>query len=152
LGDVRAARACVARLTGREASVDEPLGLEQSDEEKFTERVLDALLATANGDFPAAISLWRALHETSPHDATITQNLAVCLIYVGRMVEAKDLFEALIDEKETPAFQPLLFNLCTVYELCTGKANEEKAKLVERVAAKEPGEEGWEKASVEFKL
>lgn len=155
LGDARAARSCVARLGGRTASmapVDEPFKVEQSGEESVTDSVLDALLSTANGDFTAATSQWQALHEAFPNDATITQNLAVCLIYIGRMAEAKEIFESLIDSKDTPAFQPLLFNLCTVYELCTGKVNEEKAKLVERVATKVPGETGWEKASIEFKL
>jgi len=143
LGDVRAARACVARLkeNGNEEGQDDS-----------QELILSALLATSMGEFDTAISQWRALHEALPQDATIQQNLAVCLIYTGHLIEAKQHLETLIDSSDTPAFQPLLFNLCTMYELCTGKANEAKLHLAERVAAKEPTESGWEKASVEFKL
>jgi len=144
LGDVRAARACVARL--------KESGNEEEGQDDSQELILSALLATSMGEFDTAISQWRALHEALPQDATIQQNLAVCLIYTGHLIEAKQHLETLIDSSDTPAFQPLLFNLCTMYELCTGKANEAKLHLAERVAAKEPTESGWEKASVEFKL
>jgi predicted Zn-dependent protease len=157
LGDLRAARRCVARLKDATAdatsSHDElATGGESGEEDDISFRTLSALLHIAAGDFPAAVSEWRALHEQFPSDATIQQNLAVCLIYTGHMSEAKELLEALVDADATPAFQALLFNLCTVYELCTGRANEAKAHLVERVAAKSPSESGWEKASIEFKL
>lgn len=156
LGDVRAARGCLARMSGRRASsmtLTEDISQEEAgNEERFTQHVLSALMATALGDFSAAQPQWRALQSAHPSDATIAQNLAVCLIYTGHMSEAKDLLESLIDSSETLAFQPLLFNLATVYELCTGKAAEAKARLVERIAAKEPVDSGWEKANVEFKL
>jgi hypothetical protein len=157
LGDLRAARRCVARLKGTTtdaaSSLDElATGGESGEEDDVSFRTLSALLHIAAGDFSAAVSEWRALHDQSPSDATIQQNLAVCLIYTGHMSEAKELLETLVDADTTPAFQALLFNLCTVYELCTGRANEAKSRLVERVAAKSPSESGWEKASTEFKL
>ena len=156
LGDLRAARRCVARLkdatTDATSSLDEFATGGESGEDDISFQTVSALLHIAAGDFHTAVSEWRSLHERFPSDATIQQNLAVCLIYTGHMSEAKELLETLVDADTTPAFQALLFNLCTVYELCTGRANEAKARLVERAAAKSPSESGWEKATTEFKL
>ena len=46
----------------------------------------------------------------------------------------------------------MLFNLATVYELCTERHRGLKMDLTERVAAMEPGEDGWEKTMADFKL
>ncbi|KAK4996490.1 hypothetical protein LTR66_003906, partial [Elasticomyces elasticus] len=60
----------------------------------------------------------------------------------------------------TPAFPALLFNLATVYELCTERARDAKVRLVERLASAPPGGGGggggagyrWEREGAEFKL
>ena len=46
----------------------------------------------------------------------------------------------------------LLFNLSTVYELCTEKHRNMKMKLAERVAGMEESQAGWEKTNADFKL
>lgn len=46
----------------------------------------------------------------------------------------------------------LLFNLSTVYELCTEKNRNLKMKLTERVAAMDESQTGWEKSNGDFKL
>ena len=46
----------------------------------------------------------------------------------------------------------LLFNLTTMYELCTERARGLKIKLSEKVAAMEPSANGWEKTNADFKL
>lgn len=46
----------------------------------------------------------------------------------------------------------LLFNLATIYELCTDKSRALKSKLAERMAEMEPTTRGWEKSNADFKL
>ncbi len=46
----------------------------------------------------------------------------------------------------------LLFNLSTMYELCTDRSRALKVQLSEKVAAMEDRAEGWEKTNADFKL
>lgn len=46
----------------------------------------------------------------------------------------------------------LLFNLTTMYELCTDRSRSLKAKLAEKVAGMEVTTKGWEKSNADFKL
>lgn len=50
------------------------------------------------------------------------------------------------------ASRTLLFNLSTMYELCTDRAKSLKTRLAERVANREPNPHGWEKTNADFKL
>jgi trafficking protein particle complex subunit 12 len=161
VGDLRAARRCIYRLRGSPSvptspSVEIPSWEHeevQEQENDFPTKVLSALLKTGEGEFDAAIDEWRALHDAVPEDDMVVQNLAVCLLYTGRLAEARDMLETLLDEDGSPgAFRSLLFNLCTVYELCTERARDLKVSLTERVAQAPPTDAGWEKATVDFKL
>lgn len=60
------------------------------------------------------------------------------------------MLEAMVDSGF--ASHTLLFNLTTMYELCTDKARPLKQRLVERVAEMEPNLNGWEKTNANFKL
>jgi len=46
----------------------------------------------------------------------------------------------------------LLFNLSTMYELCTERNRAMKVRLAERVAGLKPTPRGWEKSNADFKL
>ncbi len=46
----------------------------------------------------------------------------------------------------------LLFNLTTIYELCTDRPRTLKLELAQRVADMEPSVKGWEKTNADFKL
>ncbi len=46
----------------------------------------------------------------------------------------------------------LLFNLTTMYELCTERSRNLKFKLSETVAAMDETPSGWEKSNADFKL
>lgn len=50
------------------------------------------------------------------------------------------------------ASHTLLFNLTTMYELCTDRPRALKLRLTEQVAAIEPSARGWEKTNADFKL
>ncbi|KAI0432824.1 hypothetical protein F5Y09DRAFT_300999 [Xylaria sp. FL1042] len=139
LGDVGAARRCVAGV-GNEMS----------------ERVIDALADMADGEYGVALDKWRDLRDemgqNGVEDEMVGVNLAVCLLYTGRMPEGRDLLEELVDSGQTS--HTLLFNLTTMYELCSDRAKSLKMRLAERVATIEPGSGGggWEKTNADFKL
>jgi lipoprotein NlpI len=115
-------------------------------------RILQSLINIGDGNFSIAVTDLQKLHGEIPHDTMITHNLAVCLLYTGRMKEARDVLEAAVEETSAVPFQSLLFNLCTIYELCTERARDMKTRLVERVSSAEPTAGGWERAAAHFKL
>ncbi|KAK4495781.1 hypothetical protein PRZ48_013049 [Zasmidium cellare] len=112
----------------------------------------EALLEVADGEYSVAVESFRNLMAEYPEDEQFAQNAAVALLYTGKITSARDLLEDLASR--TPVFPTLLFNLSTVYELCSERAPERKTALTEQAAAKEPGPQsgGWERATFEFKL
>jgi len=114
--------------------------------------MLNALLKTADGNVDEATSVWKSLADAHPDDQLLAQNLAVSLLYTGRIAEARSVFESLV--RDSPAFFALLFNLSTVYELCTERALERKGGLSEHLASKTPqaASGGWERNVTDFKL
>ncbi|KAK3687448.1 hypothetical protein B0T22DRAFT_457230 [Podospora appendiculata] len=133
LGDVESARRCVrAEKAGEKA-----------------ERIVAALCDMADGEYGAALGKWRELREVSD-DEMIGVNMGVCLLYVGKMQEGRALLEGLVDAGRSS--HTLLFNLTTIYELCTERARTLKMKLSEKVASMDESPNGWEKANADFKL
>lgn len=135
VGDIASARRCLAR-----SSTSELVG-----------GTLNALIQLADSDFEAAATSFRTLHEEHPEDPMISQNLAVCLVYTGRIADAKDVLSKLVDE--SAPFHSMVFNLSTVYELCTERNRDKKLALASKLAArKDGGGVGWEMSAAEFKL
>lgn len=64
--------------------------------------------------------------------------------------QGKSVLESLVDDGCSS--HTLLFNLTTMYELCTEKAKTLKLDLARRLADAEPSTRGWEKTNVDFKL
>lgn len=137
----------VGDVSGAQASLSQ---LSESPQKE----ILSALLTTADGDFDAALTMWRDLSTRQPANELLGTNLAVCLLYTGRMTEAREILEGLA--KESGAFGTLLFNVGTVYELCTERAMERKAEMAHHFAAKTPdrviASGGWERSALDFKL
>ncbi|QDS75307.1 hypothetical protein FKW77_001411 [Venturia effusa] len=143
IGDLRAAKRCISPLT-EETGSEEPADISL--------QVFTALVEMAEGRFDTAVTAWEQLKETHPNDAMISQNLAICLLYTGRMTEGHRLLEAAISQSGSVPSQSLLFNLCTIYELCSDRARDMKARLTQRVAAGKPSSLGWERSTADFKL
>ena len=115
---------------------------------------LRPLLSAAEGNYNSAAAQLRAARagrdDDDAEDGLATQYLAVCALYAGRLGEARALLEGLVERGVgAPA---LLFNLATVYELCTDKSRALKMELAERVAGAEGSALGWERSSADFKL
>ncbi|KAK1771449.1 trafficking protein particle complex subunit 12 [Phialemonium atrogriseum] len=131
VGDVEAARACVGPG-------------------EVGEKIVAALCAMADGEYGEALAAWRELRAERPEDEMIGVNMAVCLLYVGEIQEGKSLLEGMVDAGYSS--HTLLFNLATMYELCTERSRTLKAQLAERVAGMEESPMGWEKGNADFKL
>lgn len=65
-------------------------------------------------------------------------------------VQGRDILEGLVQSGFSS--HTLLFNLSTMYELCTERHRQLKMKLAERVADMDESPTGWEKTSADFKL
>jgi tetratricopeptide (TPR) repeat protein len=135
VGDIASARRCLARASTSE----------------LVDGTLNALVQLADSDFEAAATSLRTLHDEFPADAMVAQNLAVCLVYTGKIADAKQILGELVDE--SPPFHSMVFNLSTVYELCTERNRDKKVALALKLAAKRGGDGvGWELSAADFKL
>ncbi|KAI1331434.1 hypothetical protein F5Y16DRAFT_268149 [Xylariaceae sp. FL0255] len=154
LGDVDSAKRCVD-------------GLKNAGDGGRTDtaaRVVDALIDMADAEYAAALEKWKILWDemksgdgdaeadTGTRDEMVGVNLAVCLLYTGRMSEGREILEDLVDHGL--ASHTLLFNLTTMYELCTDRAKNLKTRLAERVADMHISSNGsvCEKTNADFKL
>lgn len=138
VGDLVSARRCLSQAS-------------QARSDALLDGSLTALVQLADSDYEAAASSFRALHEQFPEDAMVAQNLAVCLLYTGHIPDAKELLSKLVDE--SPPFHSIVFNLSTVFELCTERNRDKKAEMAEKLASRKDGRGvGWERSTLEFKL
>jgi trafficking protein particle complex subunit 12 len=152
IGDIARAKGVLQKRFGATQATD-TVGEDETNDTYFAERVLRALITTCEGDMDAATQEWEQLSEDYPDDGMVGQNLAVCLLYTGRLAKSKASFERLVGNlKDAPAFQPLLFNLATIYELSTDKAQSFKMKLADRVAAQPQKGLLQERSSADYKL
>ncbi|KAK3077433.1 hypothetical protein LTS18_010273 [Coniosporium uncinatum] len=141
VGDIASAQHCLDSAT---SSTD------ANDQEG---KLLEGLIAIANGEYQDAVAKMQALHEQHPDDALVTQNLAVCLVYTGQLPESQALLEKLVDGEGVS--RSVTFNLATLYELSTERARDLKGELAGKMARREPERgEGrvWEKSGADFKL
>lgn len=65
-------------------------------------------------------------------------------------LQGRDVLEGLVDAGFSS--HTLLFNLSTMYELCTEKNRMLKMRLADKVAGLEHTARGWEKTNSDFKL
>ncbi|KAK3673019.1 hypothetical protein LTR78_007130 [Recurvomyces mirabilis] len=111
---------------------------------------LTVLMEMADGK--EATRSWESLMNTESDHPAYANNLAVAMVYADRVVEARDLLETAV--AASPAFAGVLFNIGTIYELCSDRAVDHKAALARKVAEKEPvpASGGWERSTYDFKL
>ncbi|KAF4447993.1 Tetratricopeptide repeat protein 15 [Fusarium austroafricanum] len=134
LGDADSARDCARQAM-------------ENDEN--AEKLILALCDMADAEYETALEAWKELKE-SMDDEMVGVNTAVCLLYLGRIQEGRAILEGLVDSGLSS--HTLLFNLSTMYELCTERHKNLKTKLTERVAGMEASAAGWEKTNSDFKL
>lgn len=113
---------------------------------------LDVLLLVANGESSLAVDAWRGLMDTELEHALAVSNATVGSIYMGNIVGALGGLERAVET--LPPFPGLLFNLSTVYELCTERGLERKTALMQQLATRDLGPlcGGAERSILDFKL
>ena len=109
--------------------------------------LLRPLLSVAEGNYSSAA---KQLGATAGSDILTRSNLAVALVYAGEMKKAREVLDGMV--RNGDALPLLLFNLSTIFELCTEKSKTLKAELVEKVAEISGSNTGWERAMQDFKL
>jgi len=101
--------------------------LEAAKECASNDEALGALLAMAEGRWAEAAERW------GKTDGEMERcNAAVCMIYEGKLSEARQGLEQLVDDAKV--FPGMVFNLATVYELCGDRSKVLKMQLAEKVA------------------
>ncbi|RPB02008.1 hypothetical protein L873DRAFT_1802866 [Choiromyces venosus 120613-1] len=117
--------------------------------EGIREKILSALILMGEAKWAdAAAAAWKVLSDKeliSEGGDMARNNLAVCLLYMGDLEEARSVLESLINSGTS--FTGLTFNLSTIYELCSDNSKVLKANLAERVAA-----QGKEMTGASFKM
>ncbi|KAL4896972.1 hypothetical protein BDV59DRAFT_82443 [Aspergillus ambiguus] len=116
--------------------------------------ILHPLLNMADGRYNDAAAGWRDLLAKEPtrsDESMISQNLAVCLLYTGQLNEARQVLEGLLQANHS--FGSLVFNLSTVYELCSDKSAKMKTDLVHAIS-RQPvtGHTNLDRPNADFKL
>ncbi|CAG7918462.1 unnamed protein product [Penicillium olsonii] len=115
--------------------------------------LLKPLISMSDGRYSDAVAEWRVLGEdrTRTDGALVAQNLAVCLLYTGQLDEARQLLEAQVSANHS--FGSLIFNLSTIYELCSDNAGYLKGQLAETIA-KQPvtGQTNLDRPNSDLKL
>ncbi|KAM0444064.1 hypothetical protein ACHAQK_002816 [Fusarium lateritium] len=140
LGDSDSARVCARQAVAGDENA---------------EKLIVALSDMADAEYKSALEAWEELKE-SMDDEMVGVNMAVCLLYLGRIQENAKLSQgrAVLEElvESGRSSHTLLFNLSTMYELCTERHKNMKIRLTERVAGLEASSTGWEKTNSDFKL
>ncbi|KAK7398469.1 hypothetical protein QQX98_012156 [Neonectria punicea] len=134
LGNADSARECAQQGTSNNQDAD---------------KIILALCDMADANYDSALEQWKDLKETTD-DEMVGVNMGVCLLYLGRIQEGREILEGLVNSGLSS--HTLLFNLSTMYELCTEKNRTLKLRLTERAAAMETSPAGWEKTNGDFKL
>lgn len=150
LGDVDAARKCFTVPAAEQENEEEEGKAEEGgamSPSPLAAQIVAALCATTSPssssaavDAVNAVDAWTAALSTLQPQTHLKSNLAVSLIYASRIAEARSVLEELVSQNRGGdaggggVDSGVLFNLCTVYELVTDRAKEEKVALAERVA------------------
>ncbi|KAJ6105705.1 hypothetical protein N7512_009222 [Penicillium capsulatum] len=115
--------------------------------------LLRPLLSMSDGRYNNAVAEWRALHEDGHRadGALVAQNLAVCLLYAGNLDEARQILESQVAANNS--FGSLIFNLSTVYELCSDNAGQLKGQLAATMSGQPiSGQTNLDRPNADFKL
>ncbi|XP_063410110.1 trafficking protein particle complex subunit 12-like isoform X2 [Mytilus trossulus] len=86
-------------------------------------------------NFSEAFQNFKSAVECDPKNSSAVNNMAVCSLYVGKLMEALKSLEVLVHEDpERNLHEGVLFNLCTLYELESSRALHKKQALLDLVS------------------
>ena len=125
-------------------------------QDKTKDKIIDALCTTAEGEYEAAAKKWKGIVDSengsdeSGLRTMACQNLAVCLVYMGKVTEAQDTLRGIMDDEQQHLLKGVSFNLATIYELVADveRCRALKLELAEEAKKKAEGD----RALGDFKL
>ena len=90
-----------------------------------------SLLNIANGLYDDAFNTFSEANRILKDNSLIVNNMAICLFYTGKLRESIKILESFIFKNPTKQVnEGILFNLCTLYELESSKAQQKKFNLL----------------------
>lgn len=103
----------------------------ESEARDFVDR---GLIAVAQNDFKEAYAFFQKSMATDPTNALVLNNMAVCLLYLGKQKDAIGIFERAITANEQKDLsESLILNLCTLYELESSNDVSKKLALLKQI-------------------
>ncbi|XP_064487185.1 trafficking protein particle complex subunit 12-like [Ornithodoros turicata] len=93
------------------------------------------MIALALNNYSEAYQHYEDASKLQPKNPLFVNNMAVCLLYMGRLQDAVTLLEDAVHG--SPALclhEGLLFNVCTLYELQSSEALQKKRTMLKTVA------------------
>ncbi|XP_014673487.1 PREDICTED: trafficking protein particle complex subunit 12-like isoform X2 [Priapulus caudatus] len=94
-----------------------------------------AYMQVAHNSFSEALWLFREAAQADANNISAVNNVAVCLLYLGRLKEAIATLEELVHcNPAVNTHEGAVFNLCTLYELESSRALTKKQALLDLVS------------------
>lgn len=121
-----------------------------SQDNAAEKKILESLLAVAEGHFDQAIEMLESTEDLGDLSALAKQNLAVALLYHGDIQKARTVLEGLINQGYS--FQSLTVNLATIYDLTTDRSRNLKLALVDEIAKHQNPDQLRAFTNADFKL
>ncbi|GAB0096402.1 trafficking protein particle complex subunit 12 [Sergentomyia squamirostris] len=92
------------------------------------------LIYVAQNDFTEALKYFQKAAILEPTNAMISNNIAVCLLYLGKMKEAIATYENMItSHPEQDLNEHFLINVCTLYELESNNSRPKKLVQLQKI-------------------
>ncbi|GFR21939.1 trafficking protein particle complex subunit 12 [Trichonephila clavata] len=127
LGDVKYAHECFTKAVA--------LSKQFSQDFLAEENINKALMAIAHNNNEEAYKFYEKAFSICPNNAMLANNMAVCLLYMGRLKESLELLEKTIHNNPLSCLHDgLLFNICTLYELESSRCAQKKQAMLELVS------------------
>lgn len=107
------------------------------------------MMALAENSYMEAYHFYEEASKLQPKNPLFINNMAVCLLYLGRLSESVNLLETtMYGDPVLCLHEGFLFNVCTLYELQSSEAVTKKRNML-RLVAKHAGD-GFNVASLKL--